>query len=160
MPKEGAFQISEFMGKLIATKCADCGTHRVYNADRLLGELGDMPMPGLLPILATREGCSRSGNKFYNRCAMRFDRGGGAAYGEAGEEDRPTGKMPACLGDLAEWQGLIAVCNSCKHKSTLDRWGLQRRFGKSVELEAIAPRLICKKCSCRGGQIEIGYVQR
>ena len=62
---------------------------------------------------------------------------------------------------LSEWYVLGACCQSCGRTNWLDRWELQRRYGKATFLETLRPKLKCIHCKERGkSQFVIGKMPR
>lgn len=55
------------------------------------------------------------------------------------------------LGQLAEWYVLGGMCSRCSHKGWIDRWEVARRFGKSIIIVSLMPRLRCTGCGNKQG---------
>ncbi|MBD8556926.1 hypothetical protein IFT84_20665 [Rhizobium sp. CFBP 8762] len=55
------------------------------------------------------------------------------------------------LAELKEWERLGAYCPRCEREGWLDRWALERRFGKYASLGQIAFKIRCAKCGSREG---------
>lgn len=153
--------LNSYKGKRVGIICEDCEILKFFDHDELIARFGNTPMPSLLAMLA-RENleCHRTENKYYDRCRLTYHhspeewarRHGYVKPDKARKGDRT-------LGDLAEWEGMVAFCGNadCKRKRPLDRWALQKRLGKTMKILAIGPRLKCK-CGHRGVNIVIGYV--
>ncbi|RVP09736.1 hypothetical protein CN085_11390 [Sinorhizobium meliloti] len=71
MPRSGAWWLSEFVGEKIRVEC-DCGVRRTYDAKAMLDRIGDRSMPALLTDLALANRCTRTANKFYDRCKLSY----------------------------------------------------------------------------------------
>lgn len=55
------------------------------------------------------------------------------------------------FGDLREWFMLGGRCVKCGRRGTLDRWELERRWGKNVMIMSLSHRLRCTVCENRKG---------
>lgn len=51
--------------------------------------------------------------------------------------------------DLREWHLVGALCNACRRQATLDRYQLERRFGRNVMIVSLSHRLRCVECGNR-----------
>ncbi|MGO7673870.1 hypothetical protein ACC817_28620 [Rhizobium ruizarguesonis] len=155
--------LESYAGKRVGVICEECEILKFFNGDELIARFGNTPMPSLLAMLAKENlGCQRTENKYYERCKLTYHHSPeewARRRGYVNPEE--TRKGDRALGDLAEWEGLVAFCRSadCKRKQSLDRWALQKRLGKDTKISAIGPRLKCK-CGHRGANIVIGYVSR
>ncbi|QWW70007.1 hypothetical protein [Rhizobium sp. WYJ-E13] len=107
-------------------------------------------------------GCPRVRNHWYDRCHIHNHFSAAEWARRMGYIDpkdlnaAPTGRM---IGELAEWEQMKATCKRCNHSRWLDRWALQRRYGKGLALSELGARLKCR-CGMRGAEIEIGYMSR
>jgi hypothetical protein len=54
------------------------------------------------------------------------------------------------LEKMREWYVLGGKCSRCLRKGWLDRYEIQRRFGRSTYLEKLRPLLRCKRCQNKG----------
>lgn len=59
------------------------------------------------------------------------------------------GSISLRLADLESWWALHGNCFSCPHIGYVDRYDLQRKYGKVVALKALEARLKCSKCGNR-----------
>ncbi len=71
MPRDGAWSLSELVGRKIRIEC-ECGVKRCYDARAMLKRIGDRTMPALLTELAIANGCGKTANKFYDRCRLVY----------------------------------------------------------------------------------------
>lgn len=162
-PADAGTDLNSYKGKRIGVICEDCEILKFFEGDALIAKRGNVPMPTLLQTLAKEDlGCQRIENKYYERCKL--------VYHHSPEEwarrrgyVKPEGarKGDRTLGDLAEWEGMVAFCGNvdCKRKRPLDRWALQKRLGKETKISSIGPRLKCK-CGHRGANVVVGYISR
>jgi len=51
---------------------------------------------------------------------------------------------------LSQYYVLGARCSACGRTNLLDRWELERRFGRATFLEDLRPRLRCVHCKEKG----------
>jgi hypothetical protein len=58
----------------------------------------------------------------------------------------PERDHSATLADLPQWYLLGGKCARCGHVSLLDRWELQRKFGKFRPIISMEPLLRCNQC--------------
>ena len=65
--------LAEFAGGKVIVECKVCGMRRQYDASAMLDKIGDIRLPELRLKLAAAEGCSRTENRFYDRCGLRFN---------------------------------------------------------------------------------------
>jgi hypothetical protein len=56
------------------------------------------------------------------------------------------------FGDLPEWYLVGAECTACGHNAWVDRWELERRFGKDLKVVDSQQQLVCRNCRARGGR--------
>jgi len=74
----------------------------------------------------------------------------------------PSGRHPSFLGHadelefmtfgkLSEWYVLGGRCVRCEREGWLDRWELQRRFGRETFLKDLTHKLRCMGCGNRKG---------
>jgi hypothetical protein len=108
MPRNGAWVLSEFRGKPIDVSCKLCGSHWSYQGDDLLTEFGDVNMPGLLGMLAKREGCGRVHNAYYDRCSLVYEKQLHEHF--AAGNQKAKGRT---LADISEWLQLHGKCQAC-----------------------------------------------
>ncbi|MBY3067478.1 hypothetical protein HFO74_29345 [Rhizobium laguerreae] len=155
--------LKSYAGKRVGVICEECEILKFFDGDELIARFGNVPMPSLLAVLAKENlECHRTENRYYDRCRLTYHHSPeewARRHGYVKPEDAQ--KRDRALGDLAEWEGLVAFCKNadCKRKRPLDRWALQKRLGKDTKISAIGPRLKCK-CGHRGANIVIGYVSR
>ncbi|MGO6667966.1 hypothetical protein ACCS43_21785 [Rhizobium ruizarguesonis] len=160
---DASTELKSYAGKRVGVICEECEILKFFDGDELIARFGNFPMPSLLAMLA-RENleCHRTENRYYDRCRLTYHHSPeewARRHGYVKPEHAP--KVDHVLGDLAEWEGLVAFCKNadCKRKRPLDRWALQKRHGKDTKISAIGPRLKCK-CGHRGANIVVGYVSR
>ncbi|EJB02862.1 hypothetical protein Rleg9DRAFT_1676 [Rhizobium leguminosarum bv. trifolii WSM597] len=162
-PSDAGAGLKSYAGKRVGVICEECEILKFFEGDALIAKHGNVPMPTLLETLAKENlGCQRTENKYYERCKLTYHhspeewarRRGYVKPEDARKDDR-------AIGELAEWEGMVAFCGDpkCKRKQPLDRWALQKRLGKHTKISTIGPRLKCK-CGHRGARIVIGYVSR
>lgn len=48
--------------------------------------------------------------------------------------------------NIQRWYVLGAFCQKCKHLAELDRFALERRYGKATVIYEVEKRLVCKHC--------------
>ncbi len=48
------------------------------------------------------------------------------------------------LGELAQYEALFALCPECNRRKLIDRWEIQRKFGKGLTLGTLAGLMRCK----------------
>ena len=53
------------------------------------------------------------------------------------------------LGELQQWNILIAQCGACDRLGEVKAWPLQRRWGNRARIADLARRLRCKHCGNR-----------
>ncbi|MBB3308540.1 hypothetical protein FHT78_000269 [Rhizobium sp. BK196] len=107
-------------------------------------------------------GCERVKNQWYDRCRMHFyfgPREWARRMGYVHPDELKAAAARRTIGELAEWEQMKATCLKCKHSRWLDRWALQKRYGKGLALSELGARLKCR-CGRRGAEIEIGYMSR
>jgi hypothetical protein len=63
--------------------------------------------------------------------------------------ETPSGALPT-LESLAEWFVLGGRCVQCEREAWIDRWELQRRYGKKQYIVQLQPFLRCRKCGSKG----------
>lgn len=68
-------------------------------------------------------------------------------------EYRQTSRETFALRDLQGWYALHGKCTSCGHIRSLDRWELERRFGRGTPVIALMPHLRCTKCGNRANNV-------
>ncbi|MBY4613640.1 hypothetical protein [Rhizobium redzepovicii] len=162
-PSDAGTGLKSHAGKRVGVICEDCEILKFFEGDALIAKHGNVPLPTLLETIAKEDlGCQRIENKYYERCKLTYHhspeewarRRGYVKPEDARKDDR-------AIGELAEWEGMVAFCGDpkCKRKQPLDRWALQKRLGKHAKISTIGPRLKCK-CGHRGARIVIGYVSR
>lgn len=61
----------------------------------------------------------------------------------------PARDHSATLADLPQWYAVGGQCWRCKRAGMLDRWDLQRRFGKFRPIISMEPLLRCLVCGNR-----------
>lgn len=65
------------------------------------------------------------------------------------------------LGGSMEWETIGARCGSCEHEIWLDRYELQRKYGRDLVLYSMIPKLRCRRCGNRqGNKIFLGKLPR
>jgi hypothetical protein len=57
---------------------------------------------------------------------------------------RPT------FGTLPQWVVLGGHCSSCEREGWVDRWELERRYGRDCHIYRLRPFLRCLKCGNKG----------
>ena len=58
--------------------------------------------------------------------------------------DRPT------FGSLPEWYVLGGHCSNCERDGSVDRWELQREFGRDRYIHGLRSALRCMACGNKG----------
>jgi hypothetical protein len=58
--------------------------------------------------------------------------------------DRPT------LGALPQWYVLGGHCSNCERDGWVDRWDLERRFGRDSYIHQLRAKLRCMGCGNKG----------
>lgn len=56
------------------------------------------------------------------------------------------GNIGITLEQLDAWWSLHGNCFACPHVASVDRYELERRYGKSARLKALEQKLRCRKC--------------
>jgi hypothetical protein len=102
--------LKSYTGKRVGVICEDCAILKFFDGDDLIAKHGNAPMPSLLPTLAQEDlGCQRTENKYYERCKLTYHHSPEEWERRRGyvkaEEARKGGRA---IGDLAEWEGLVA----------------------------------------------------
>jgi len=74
----------------------------------------------------------------------------------------PAGKPEEItFANLPDWYELFCHCKRCGRTRQLDRHALTSRFGKTQSILALEPRLRCRKCSNKSGNvIKVGKLKR
>jgi len=81
---------------------------------------------------------------------------GGITYLEPLKEPAHT-----VFEDLKEWIALGASCPSCEREAWLDRWELQRKYGKGAYIGQLTQWLRCRGCNNKvGNKWIIGQLPR
>lgn len=147
-------------GKKIGVICEQCELLKFFEGEELFAKHGNYHVPSLRSVLAAELGCKRTENSFYDRCQLTFyyTHDEWAELNGYKRPDPPKGTMRA-IGELEEWEGLIAICPGCRTQRTLDHRALRKRLGKSTVIASIEPRLKCQ-CGRRGARIVIGHMSR
>jgi len=161
-PSDAGAGLKSYAGKRVGVICEECEILKFFEGDALIAKHGNVPMPTLLEILAKENlGCQRTENKYYERCKLIYHHSPEEWARRRGYVKPEDTKGDRALGELAEWEGMVAFCGDpkCKRKQPLDRWALQKRLGKQTKISTIGPRLKCK-CGHRGASIVISYVSR
>jgi len=60
---------------------------------------------------------------------------------------------PKFLGDLGPGHRLIAACDSCKRRTTLDVLKLEQKLGPYYEIEHVRNRVRCSRCGKRSKRL-------
>ena len=55
------------------------------------------------------------------------------------------------LASLMEWDRVGGYCVKCQREGWLDKWALERRFGKYASLDQIAIHITCSVCGNKSG---------
>jgi len=63
------------------------------------------------------------------------------------------------LGELAEYEALFALSPQCKRRKPIDRWEIQRKFGKGLTLGQVAGLMRCK-CGHKGARLMVRHLSR
>ena len=66
-------RLSDFAGRKVIVLCKKCGLRKQYDANAMLAKIGDVRLPELRLKLAEAEGCDKTKNAYYDRCALRYD---------------------------------------------------------------------------------------
>lgn len=80
-----------------------------------------------------------------------------------GADDEAAGQKAndVTFADLPQWYSVGGECGKCGEVNMLERWELQRRFGKSQQLRPLERRLRCSRCgNGHGNRFVFGHVSR
>ncbi|MGN8169521.1 hypothetical protein [Agrobacterium sp. 22117] len=79
----------------------------------------------------------------------------------AGDEIAGQKANEVTFADLPQWYSVSGKCGQCGEVSMLERWELQRRFGKSQQLMLLERKLRCSRCgNGTGNHFVFGHVSR
>jgi hypothetical protein len=108
-----------------------------------LARYGNKPMPELRYDLAKEFGCNREHDAPFNdKCQIRYDHSAGEMLGM--KVPPPKLDHEKTLGELAQYEALFARCPECNRRRPIDRWEIQRKFGKALTLGQVAGLMRCK----------------
>ncbi|MDR6103032.1 hypothetical protein QE369_003229 [Agrobacterium larrymoorei] len=80
-----------------------------------------------------------------------------------GADDEIAGQKTkdVTFADLPEWYSISGKCGGCGEMSMLERWELERRFGKSQQLKPLEQKLRCDRCGNQtGNHFVFGHLSR
>jgi hypothetical protein len=143
--------------------CEECEVLKFFEPGELEAKYPATDGMDSINVLALQFfGCERVKNQWYDRCKIHFhfsakEWARRMGYVDPSELNRAAASRT--IGELAEWDHMKATCSKCKHSRWLDRWALQKRYGKGLALSELGARLKCR-CGRRGAEIEIGYKSR
>lgn len=154
MNSYGTLTLFDFRGEKVRTTCDVCREKHTFDSDWLIEKHGNADLPGLLKTLAIMLECPRVENTYSDRCMLHYGDGSAQPSKPIVEE-----RTIATIGDLAESEGLIVICQGCGRKRDMARWALVARFGGGTKIKSLEPRMKCL-CGHKGARIEIGRMKR